>query len=176
MTSKSAIGAKCDLSAASGTKRQSTSPKSPSAAASPQRTSCAPMLGSSTGLEILGRMGTGANEVVLPWPPRELSPNWRGHWSKKATAAKRYRLACFVLAKEAGLAFDGPGEVHLWITFNKPSRRAMDDDNLIASFKAGRDGLADALKIDDARFVCHPFVSDRIAGSVVVRLSAGPGA
>ena len=115
------------------------------------------------------------NEVTFGWPPRECSPNWRGHWSKKAKAAKQYKLNCFVLAKQANLSlvnWDGP--VHLWITFNKPSRRAMDDDNLIASFKNGRDGLAEAIKIDDKRFICHPFVSDRIAGSVVVRLSKGP--
>ena len=125
---------------------------------------------------VAASMGTGGNEVTLPWPLRELSPNWRGHWAKKAKAVKAYRKACFVLAKEAGLTFDGPGEVHLWITFNKPSRRATDDDNLVASFKAGRDGIADAMGIDDSRFVMHPFVSDRIAGTVVVRLSAGTGA
>lgn len=114
------------------------------------------------------------SEVTFGWPPRELSPNVRVHWSKKARAAKSYKNACWVLAKEAKLAVDWDGQVHLWITFNKPSRRPMDDDNLIASFKAGRDGLALALGIDDKRFVCHPFVSDRIAGSVVVRLSRGP--
>ncbi len=115
-------------------------------------------------------------EVTLPWPPRELSPNWRGHWAAKAKAVKSYRLACYVLAKEAGLAFDGPGEVHLWITFNKPSRRRMDADNAVASIKSGIDGLADALKIDDSRFVLHPWVSTKIAGTVVVRLSGGSGA
>lgn len=115
------------------------------------------------------------NEVTFGWPPRELSPNnHHVHWAKKAKAAKSYRLACWALVKEAKLAVDWDGPVHLWITFNKPSRRAMDDDNLIASFKAGRDGMAEALKINDARFVCHPFVSDKIAGSVVVRLSRGP--
>lgn len=113
--------------------------------------------------------------ITFGWPPRECSPNWRGHWSKRAKAAKQYKHACFVLTKEAKInSIDWDGQVHLWITFNKPSRRAMDDDNLIASFKAGRDGLALALGIDDKRFVCHPFVSDRIAGSVVVRLSRGP--
>lgn len=114
------------------------------------------------------------SEVTFGWPPRECSPNWRGHWQKRAKAAKSYKNACWALAKEAKLTVDWEGQVHLFITFNKPSRRPMDDDNLIASFKAGRDGLALALGIDDKRFVCHPFVSDRIAGSVVVRLSRGP--
>jgi crossover junction endodeoxyribonuclease RusA len=115
-----------------------------------------------------------SNEVIFGWPPRECSPNWRGHWSKRAKAVKSYRHACWALTKAAKVAINFDGPVHLWITFNKPSRREMDDDNLIASFKPGRDGLADALGIDDKRFVSHPFVSGRIAGSVVVRLSRGP--
>lgn len=113
------------------------------------------------------------SEVEFGWPPRECSPNWRGHWSKRAKAAKAYKLACWALAKEAKLAIDWDGPVHLWITFNKPSRRPMDDDNLVAMFKNGRDGLALALGIDDKRFICHPFIADRIAGSVMVRLSRG---
>jgi len=114
------------------------------------------------------------SEIVFGWPPRECSPNWRGHWTKRAKAAKAYKHACWALTKEAKVSVDWDGLVYLWITFNKPSRRLMDDDNLIASFKAGRDGLALALGIDDSRFRIAPFVSDRIAGSVVVRLSNGP--
>ena len=51
-------------------------------------------------------------------------------------------------------------------------RRARDDDNIIASFKAGRDGMAQALGIDDKRFICHPFVSDQIGGFIKARLTA----
>ena len=116
------------------------------------------------------------NSVTFPWPPRECSPNWRGHWSTRAKAAKQYKHACFVLAKEAKLAlpdgYDGP--LHLWMTFHKPSRRQMDDDNLVAMFKPGRDGLALALGVDDKRFVCHPHIADTIAGMVKVTISMGP--
>ena len=114
------------------------------------------------------------NEVTFGWPPRECSPNWRGHWSKRAKAAKQYKHSCFVLAKEVKLAVDWGGQVHLWITFNPPSRRSYDADNCVAQMKAGIDGLSEALKINDSRFVLHPFVSDHVAGSVVVRLSRGP--
>lgn len=117
-----------------------------------------------------------ANEVTFGWVPRECSPNWRGHWSKRAKAAKAYKQACWALTKEAKLAVTWDGAIHLWITFNKPSRRVMDDDNLVAAWKNGRDGMALALGVDDSRFVVHPFVSDRIAGSVVVRISEWPPA
>lgn len=113
------------------------------------------------------------SEVVLPWPPRELSPNARVHWSKKAKAAKRYKLACWALAKEAKAAVDWDGPVHLWITFHTPSRRTNDVDNCVAAIKSGLDGLALALGINDSRFVLHPWISSSIAGSVVVRLSIG---
>lgn len=113
--------------------------------------------------------------VTLPWPPKELSPNKRLHWAQKAKHASAYRMTCFTLALQAMLEKPtSDGRVHLWIDFYPPDRRHRDDDNMIAAFKPGRDGLADALGIDDKRFVCHPFVRDEIGGMVKVRLTAGP--
>ena len=66
------------------------------------------------------------------------------------------------------------GRLHLWIDFYPPDRRARDDDNMIASFKSGRDGIADALGIDDKRFICHPFVSDQIGGMVKFSVTTDP--
>lgn len=114
--------------------------------------------------------------MTLPWPPKELSPNARAHWRKKAPITKAYKEACWALAKEAGLSgLPGyTGRLHLWLTFCPPDRRHRDDDNMIASFKAGRDGLALAMGIDDKRFICHPFVSEQIGGMVKVTVSTGP--
>lgn len=116
--------------------------------------------------------------VTLPWPPKELSPNARTHWRAKAPITKAYKNACWALCKEAGLLIkpystEG-GRLHLWLDFYPPDRRARDDDNMVASFKAGRDGIALALGIDDARFVCHPFVSDQIGGYIKARITTGP--
>ena len=113
------------------------------------------------------------SEIVFGWPPRECSPNWRGHWSKKAKAAKAYKTACWALALEAGAKVDWDGDVHLWITFFPPDRRARDDDNIIASAKYLLEGLALALGSNDKRFRLHPWVSDEIGGMVKVRLSRG---
>jgi hypothetical protein len=44
----------------------------------------------------------------------------------------------------------------------------------VAAIKSGLDGLALALGINDSRFVLQPFISGRVVGSVVVRLSRGP--
>jgi len=113
---------------------------------------------------------------TLPWPPKELSPNARLHWSKKSKAAKVYRNACYMLAIQGGAKTGVPwdGDIHCWIDFFPPDRRHRDDDNMIASFKAGRDGLAQALGVDDKRFRIHPYVKDEIGGMIKVRLTPGP--
>jgi crossover junction endodeoxyribonuclease RusA len=62
----------------------------------------------------------------------------------------------------------------LWLDFYPPDRRHRDDDNMIASFKAGRDGLALALGIDDKRFRTFPYVQDKIGGYIKVRITQLP--
>lgn len=117
--------------------------------------------------------------VILPFPPVELSPNWRGHWSKKSPVTKNYRRLCWALALEAKLkvpAYAGAyGPIHVQIDFFPPNRAARDDDNVPASFKAGRDGIADALRTDDARFVTTPILHDDPRSCVVVTLIPPPG-
>ena len=101
--------------------------------------------------------------VILPYPAIGLSPNARGHWSKRSRLAKAYRRECWVLMLEAlgrpardgaaKLTIPATGPIRLHLDFFPPDRQPRDDDNAIASFKAGRDGIADALKADDSRFV-----------------------
>lgn len=113
--------------------------------------------------------------LTLPWPPRALSPNARTHWRKKAPIAKAYKEACWALTKEAGIVLpESEGRLALWLDFYPPDRRARDDDNMIASFKSGRDGLALALGIDDKRFRTFPFVRDQIGGYIKVRITDMP--
>lgn len=115
--------------------------------------------------------------VTFPWMPKALNPNQRLHWSVVSKAKKSYRKACYTLALEAGLrGVDWEGDIHLWIDFYPPDRRQRDDDNMIAAFKSGRDGLADALGVNDKRFRIHPYVKDQIGGMVKVRLTPGPTA
>ena len=110
--------------------------------------------------------------IDLPWPPKELSPNARVHWTKKAKAAKAYRLECFILAKAAGIT--APEGKILWtVEFFPPSRRAYDDDNLLARMKSARDGIADALGVDDRRFVTQFSVSETVIKGGMVRVTIG---
>ena len=114
--------------------------------------------------------------IELPWPPKELSPNARVHWSKKSKAAKKYRAACHVLCLQAGVKAP-VGRAFLALEFVPPDRRRRDDDNCLASFKSGRDGLADALGIDDSNFVTQIQMSTETikGGAVRVRIADYPG-
>ena len=108
------------------------------------------------------------NSVCLPWPPKELSPNARTHWATKARIAKRYRATCHILAKQARLQA-GEGPIHLVVTFAPPDRRHRDDDNCTGAFKAGRDGVADAMGVDDSRFrVTASISTEPVKGGCVV--------
>jgi len=114
-------------------------------------------------------------ELVLPWPDRALHPNARIHWAKLAKAKSLSRVFAFWKTLEAGWKGEQlpEGRLHLWMDFYPPDRRRRDDDGLLASMKAARDGIAEALKIDDNRFVSHPYVKDEVikGGMVVIRIT-----
>lgn len=122
--------------------------------------------------------GQAQAELVLPWPDRALHPNARVHWSKRAKAAKAARLAAFVLTRAAGwrdLSLP-EGKLHVWIDGYAADRRCRDADGLLSSVKPWLDGIADSLKIDDQRFVPHPYIKDEVRkpGEVRIRIMGGP--
>lgn len=98
--------------------------------------------------------GTGrVVELILPWPPSELSPNARNHWAKLAKAKREYRAACSWAALQQGArAIQGAKALHVTLTFHAPTRRAYDLDNALARMKSGLDGLADVLYVDDSKW------------------------
>ena len=108
--------------------------------------------------------------VTLPWPPKDLSPNARIHWAKLAKVKKAYRHACCTLAWQAGIGgvFDGCARLHVALVFYPPDRRQRDQDNMFAAMKAGLDGLADAMRVDDRKFRATFEVADQIGGMVKV--------
>lgn len=121
----------------------------------------------------------GAKEVTLPWPPSGLSPNARLHWGAKSKYAKAYRMACFALCIQAKLnqmVLAETGPITLDIEFVPPDRRARDLDNMLSSVKNGLDGIADALGVNDRRFVFRLSRAEQVGGMVKVRVTAGPEA
>ena len=115
-------------------------------------------------------------EIVLGWPPSDLSPNKRLHWAKLATAKKEYRKNCLSASREQLKKYSKldnlPERLVLEMTFIPPDKRSYDRDNLVARMKAGIDGLADALRINDKRFntVISTMDLDRYGGFVQIRI------
>lgn len=92
------------------------------------------------------------NSVVLPWPPKELSPNARIHFRTKAAAVKAYRNTAYWLTMATDLRGPEKGGIALRFDFYPPDRRRRDLDNMLAAIKSGVDGIADAMGVDDQRF------------------------
>jgi crossover junction endodeoxyribonuclease RusA len=113
--------------------------------------------------------------IELPWLDMRLSPNARNakHWSKSHGPAKADRsLACGITAsrlswrdKQAWRA--SRGKIRLSVTFNPPDNRKRDDDGLVGAFKHRRDGIADALGIDDNRFAAEYQTGPVVKGGAV---------
>jgi crossover junction endodeoxyribonuclease RusA len=90
--------------------------------------------------------------IDLLWPPRELHPNSRPHWAAKAKAVKSYRDYAWMRAKESGVIVSPDSVLHLHAVFYPPSKRRYDIDGLLSNIKAGIDGIADGLGINDYAF------------------------
>ena len=108
---------------------------------------------------------------VLPWPPKDLSPNQRLHWSKVAKAKAAYRAACGWTAKEQGAQKIDAGSLNVHLVFFPPDRRHRDRDNMLAAMKSGLDGLADVLGVDDYLWRLSLEVSPEVKGCVWVEVS-----
>ena len=108
--------------------------------------------------------------LVMPWPSTDLSPNARVHWAVLARAKKRYREECGWQAKSQGARKIDAARLDVTFTFFPPSRRRIDLDNCIARMKAGIDGIADVIGVDDSRWRMSFELSDQVGGMVKVTI------
>ena len=94
--------------------------------------------------------------VKLPWPDRILSPNSRAHHMARAKAAREARAWAKTLTQaeftNLKMPYQDNDNIPLSFTFCFPDARERDSDNLNSMMKAARDGIADALGINDSRF------------------------
>jgi crossover junction endodeoxyribonuclease RusA len=112
--------------------------------------------------------------VTLGWPSRALSPNARTHWATLARAKKAARreghLATFSASTYLPTTWAAVG---IQVTFIPPDARRRDLDNLIASIKPHLDGISDAIRIDDSRWIwaAPVMAAPEKPGRVVVTLT-----
>ena len=110
----------------------------------------------------------------VPWPPSLLSPNARAHWAVVYRIKARYRDACWAAVRAQNVPeLNANGTYHLTLRFVPPDRRSYDRDNLIARMKAGIDGIADALLVDDKAFteLTASVSADSVGNFVEVRIT-----
>jgi hypothetical protein len=88
--------------------------------------------------------------------PNAMRGTTRGARMAAAREAKRLRSTADIFTTVTAKRAHGGGTGHSWrgswpqtVTLTRIAPRAFDDDNLAASFKAVRDGVADALGVKD---------------------------
>lgn len=105
---------------------------------------------------------------TLPWPPSGLNPNSRNHWAKTAKLKKQLRSAWWAQALAQGATKLPSRPLSVSLTFYPPDRRHRDMDNMLASIKAGLDGLADAIGVDDSKWTLTIAKAEEIGGYVKI--------
>lgn len=110
--------------------------------------------------------------LTLPWPPVALSPNSRVSRFVRAAATRGYRRAVAGEAWARGIdPVQGEGLTLARVVFHPPvGRVAVDRDNAVARFKAGQDGLADALGANDRGFAPEYAMGPPVPGGAVVAI------
>jgi crossover junction endodeoxyribonuclease RusA len=113
--------------------------------------------------------------LYFPWPNSRLSPNRR--IDRRALIADKHqaREIGYLITKDAGLSFPAV-ELEMKLTLCPPDNRKRDDDNIYSAFKSYRDGMFQALGLDD-RLIRRAIIEwggvcDR--GVVIVELSIIP--
>ena len=99
--------------------------------------------------------------IQLPYPPKELSPNARVHWSKKARAMHESKELATVETTNEAMELPvrarkelvgNKHDLRLCIIFHPARKGRYDRDNALARCKGYLDGIAAALDIDDSQF------------------------
>lgn len=95
--------------------------------------------------------------IILPFPVKELNPNYRIHYRGLAKVKKAARTGAWVetaYALKSGSREHYAGEfaIPMRVLITPPDRRLRDQDNMIAMLKSALDGIADGLQVNDNRF------------------------
>jgi crossover junction endodeoxyribonuclease RusA len=96
----------------------------------------------------------GVNESViyirLDFPPHQLNPNKRLHWSKVASYKRTYKAIWCAQLQPHKAALKGKTQFN--ISFIPPDKRIRDVDNIVAACKTLCDSLSLVCGVDDSKF------------------------
>lgn len=92
-------------------------------------------------------------KLELSWPPASLSGHANGNWYGKSGVTKQWRNGTWAIAKaHKKPELDATGDIYVRLSFTPPDRKS-DRCNFYNRCKPILDGLADALGVNDKRFV-----------------------
>lgn len=110
--------------------------------------------------------------IELPFPPASLSGHNKGHWHAKSGIVAKHREWAKNATLAAKAVAPAEGDIRVVMTFYPPDKRG-DRLNFPNRAKAYWDGIADALKVNDSRFVpAYYFGEPTKHGRVVVEIRA----
>ena len=108
--------------------------------------------------------------LELPFPPAALSGHNKGHWHSKSGIVAKHRTWAKLATLAAGGGVPSEGDIRISFTFYPPDKRG-DRLNFANRIKPYADGIADALGINDARFLpSYHFAEPTKPAKVVVTI------
>lgn len=113
-----------------------------------------------------------ATTIELPWPPSSLSGHAKGasYYGKSAVTKKHREWAQAATRAAKVPPMPETGDIRISVAFYPPNRRG-DRVNFPNRVKPYFDGIADALKVNDSRFLpSYEFGEPVKGGKVVVTL------
>lgn len=111
--------------------------------------------------------------IELPFPPASLSGHHNEHWRKLQPVKKLFRTYAEAATLAAKVCVPESGDIRVIVTFYPPDRRG-DRTNYPNRCKPIFDGIADALKINDRRFLpSYHFAEPCKPGKVVIVVGEG---
>lgn len=109
--------------------------------------------------------------IELPFPSSKLSGHQGGRWRDKARVIATHRSWAFHATKAARLSVPEEGDIAIAFRFIPPNRRG-DRTNYPNRLKPYIDGIAEALGVNDRRFLpSYEFAEPEKGGKVLVELS-----
>lgn len=108
----------------------------------------------------------------MPFPPASLSGHAKGGWRGKHEVTKSWRGWALLLARTAKWPPIPPtGDIPILVRFTPPNGRAGDRTNFGNRMKPIFDGIAQALKVNDSRFVPrYEYLPPAKPGGIVVEI------
>lgn len=112
--------------------------------------------------------------IRLPFPPASLSGHAKGHWRSKSGPTATHREWARLATLAAKPSVPAAGDIRLHVRFVPPDRRG-DRTNFANRMKAYFDGIADALRVNDSRFLpSYEFAEPQAPGFVLVTVEPYP--